>query len=170
MNIESHVIEIYTDGSGDPISRLGCWAAILFIGREKIILEGSAEETTHQRMELLAIIESLDHVQANTIEGVINVYTDSQYAMGLIERSVELKKLKFRTLNNKEFRNEELMRAFLERAERPGVSFFKLKAHQKVKEGNYNREVDLLVRKSLRQLVNSQTPDSSAAGQQDAPL
>ncbi len=153
MNDTSSIIEIYTDGSGDPLSRAGAWASIVFFGGSRIILEGASAETTHQRMELSAIIESIKYVETNGLSGSINIYTDSQYALGLIERRTQLVASKFRTVNNKKFRNEDLMHEFIKMTEKPGINFFKIKAHQKIREGNYNREVDLLVRKNLRKIV-----------------
>jgi len=153
MSTTNPVIDIYTDGSGDPLSRIGAWASILFINGDRIILEGSETETTHQRMELIAIIKSIKYVEANRLSNSVNIYTDSQYALGLIERKQDLVASGFRTINNKTFRNEDLMREFLQTIEKSGLNFFKIKAHQKIKEGNYNREVDLLVRKNLRKAI-----------------
>ncbi len=60
--MEEKVIIIYTDGSCNPKIGIGAWATIIFINEGKITLEGSAKDTTHQRMELIAVIEAFSHV------------------------------------------------------------------------------------------------------------
>ena len=54
----------------------GGWAAIIVRNGKEIIVNGSAESTTNQRMELMAIISGLEMV--NESEEVI-IYSDSQY-------------------------------------------------------------------------------------------
>ena len=54
-------IEIYTDGSCHTQICIGAWASIILIGNEKINLSGVVENTTHNRMEILAVIKALDY-------------------------------------------------------------------------------------------------------------
>ena len=42
---------------------MGAWAAVILVENEKKILTGIAENTTHQRMEITAVIEALNYVQ-----------------------------------------------------------------------------------------------------------
>ena len=53
-------IIIYTDGSCNPEYKIGAWAVVLFVEDEKIVLSGTAEQTTHQRMELTAVIRAFE--------------------------------------------------------------------------------------------------------------
>ena len=57
--------EIYTDGSCHTQHCIGAWASIVFIGNEKIILSGKEINTTHNRMELLAVINAVEYIQNN---------------------------------------------------------------------------------------------------------
>ena len=52
-------VEIYTDGacSGNPGK--GGWGAVLVYGERKKEISGGNENTTNNRMELTAVIESL---------------------------------------------------------------------------------------------------------------
>ena len=69
-------IEIYTDGacSGNPGP--GGWGAILMYKGHKKELSGYADDTTNNRMELLAAIEALN---ALTEPCDVRLYTDSAY-------------------------------------------------------------------------------------------
>ena len=74
-------IEIYTDGacSGNPGP--GGYAGILFYkGKEKIV-SGGEQKTTNNRMELTAVIKSLE-VLKEVCE--IDLYTDSAYVCNAI--------------------------------------------------------------------------------------
>ena len=69
-------VEIYTDGacSGNPGP--GGWGAILrYDGHEKE-MSGGEKDTTNNRMEMMAVIESLGALKK---ESRVKVYTDSKY-------------------------------------------------------------------------------------------
>ena len=55
-------IIIYTDGecSGNPGK--GGWAAILIFEKEKKLINGGEQTTTNNRMELTAVIKSLESI------------------------------------------------------------------------------------------------------------
>lgn len=77
--LKSEVV-IYTDGGCDPNPGPGGWGAILLFqnknGHHEKEISGNAKETTNNRMEVTAMIESL-----KTLKRPCNVivYTDSQY-------------------------------------------------------------------------------------------
>ncbi len=66
---------VYTDGAciGNPGA--GGWAAILFNATGKRILTGAEEQTTNNRMELIASIQALKFIK---IKSKINIFTDSK--------------------------------------------------------------------------------------------
>ncbi|MFA4836487.1 MAG: cyclic pyranopterin monophosphate synthase MoaC [Dehalococcoidia bacterium] len=70
------MIDIYTDGacSGNPGP--GGWAAIVVQDGRRAELKGSADQTTNNRMELLAAIEGLASIPDNSD---VRVHSDSQY-------------------------------------------------------------------------------------------
>ena len=53
------MIDIYTDGacSGNPGP--GGWGAVVIVDGQQAILKGGLDETTNNRMELIAVIEGL---------------------------------------------------------------------------------------------------------------
>lgn len=67
---------IYTDGACKGNPGIGGWGAILIYGAITKEINGYADETTNNRMELTAVIESLKVIKRKC---EIVIYTDSQY-------------------------------------------------------------------------------------------
>jgi cyclic pyranopterin phosphate synthase len=80
------MIEIYTDGAYNPVSRQGGWGAVIIENGEKQVFSGTVAHTTNNRMEISAALESLQHVINNA---EVTVYTDSQYLFGCMSRGWE---------------------------------------------------------------------------------
>ena len=78
------MIEIYTDGacSGNP--GLGGWAAIVVEDGSKRMLHGRQENTTNNRMELLAVIKGVKSVPESS---EVTVFSDSQYVVNTMTRN-----------------------------------------------------------------------------------
>jgi ribonuclease HI len=84
---------VYTDGSCDPTSnnKPGGWAALLIDNKGKLIeMKGAEQPTTNNRMELLAIINSLKFLLENNPDETVrqymcvDLYTDSTYCTNSI--------------------------------------------------------------------------------------
>ena len=76
-------IKVYTDGacSGNP--GIGGWGAIILVDDKKpIYLKGGSQDTTNNKMELTAAIESLKFF---SISSKIQIFTDSKYVKNGIE-------------------------------------------------------------------------------------
>ena len=147
--------EIYTDGSCHTQYRIGTWVAIMLIGKEKKILSEIITGTTHNRMELMAVLKGIEYVKAHCQNiTTIKIYTDSQYVTGLPARKEKLLSTDFITGKGSALQNADLIKIFFETLSVLTVEFIKIKAHQK-KDGtiNYNREADMLCRKLLRNAV-----------------
>lgn len=152
-NVGTPSICLYTDGSCHTQLKKGAWASIIFIHHQKIILEGIVTNTTHQRMELTAIIKSLIYLKDhNLTHEKITVCTDSRYVADLLKRKERFIRLNFLTKNLKPIRNADLVKDLIELMEPLSIDFVKVKAHQKslTIDTRFNREVDLLVRKKMR--------------------
>ena len=148
-------IIIYTDGSCNADYFIGGWASILFIGDEKIVLSGFVTQTTHQRMELYAVIKSFEHlVNINLCNLPVLLYTDSQYVLDLPKRSVKWKASGFITNRSLPIRNVELVRELVDYFATIQLTIFKVKAHHWSGDENSNREVDKLSRSIVRDRVN----------------
>jgi ribonuclease HI len=153
------VVEIYTDGSCHTQYTIGAWAAILLASSEKIILKGEAQDTTHNRMELLAVINAIEFADEKFKNASLVVYTDSQYVERIPERKEKLKKNNFLTKKGTPLQNYDLVQQLICQIESHTIEFVKVKAHQRPEAGslnaqiNYNSEVDILARQIVRDAV-----------------
>lgn len=147
-------IKIYTDGSCHPKVLRGTWAATLFVGNEKISLQGLEENTTHNRMELLAVINAMRQIDTlNLSAQKIQIYSDSQYVVNLSSRMDKLEANNFITKAGKQLQNSDLLQILIKQIRTHAIEFVKVKAHQK--DGDvHNREVDMIARNLLRQSTN----------------
>lgn len=160
MHLPDHHAVVYTDGSCHTQLLTGAWVAIIFTGGEKYILSAVAKNTTHNRMELTAVIEALTYLESAHKEiTVIEIVSDSQYVTGLPGRAGKLLAGNFLTKKGKEIQNADLVKVFLQQVSSLQPVFTKVKAHQKQNGTlNYNIEADKYVRKLLREAVKeSQT-------------
>lgn len=147
--------EIYTDGSCHTQQCVGAWAAVLLIGEQKIVLSGKEIDTTHNRMEILAVINSIKHIQQNfKFITELKIVSDSQYVIGLVGRQAKFTASDFTTKAGKDIRNVDLVKELLQLLSVIKVQFVKIKAHQKATDiVNYNIEVDKLSRQLVRESV-----------------
>ena len=100
------MINIYTDGacSGNPGK--GGWGAYIEAENSVEELSGYENSTTNNRMELTAVIKSLEYIQ-NPVE--INIFTDSKYVMDGINTWIKnWKKNNWKTSNKKPVKNKDL--------------------------------------------------------------
>ena len=99
--------KIYTDGacSGNPGP--GGWGAVIFDkNNNQINISGKEQNTTNNRMELLAAIMALKKVKSNSD---IIIYTDSTYVKnGITEWMVKWKKNGWKNASKKPVKNKEL--------------------------------------------------------------
>lgn len=154
--MENKKIEIYTDGSCSTQLKVGGWAAILLIDKEKKVLQGSESNTTHNRMEMLAVIKSLEYVLENiSKKSIIQVYTDSQYVFRIPERAEKLQSNNFITKKGNELNNKDLIQRLIQLLDQHDIQIIKVKAHQKkTHTPNYNRDVDKLSRQIVRNKIH----------------
>ncbi|QFT33680.1 Ribonuclease HI [Labrenzia sp. THAF82] len=126
MSTENRVT-IYTDGacSGNPGP--GGWGAILRFGGHERELQGGEEETTNNRMELMAAIEALNTLKRPC---AVDLYTDSTYVRSGIREWLEgWKRKNWRTAANKPVKNADLWQALDSARERHDVTWHWVKGH-----------------------------------------
>jgi ribonuclease HI len=151
MTNTSIPIEIYTDGSSHTQKLIGAWAAIIYYNKTKIIIKQVETNTSHNRMEMQAVIQAIKFVDTNYSTNIpIIINSDSQYVVNLVDRKEKLKKNEFITKKGNPVKNLDLVITLIDQIETHEITFNKIKAH--VKDGDIkNREVDLLVRKLMRE-------------------
>ena len=149
------IIKIYTDGSCHTKLKIGAWASVILFLDKKIELSGKALETTNNRMELTAVIETINYLIKNKLNfSKLKIYTDSQYVEQLSFRKKKLKRNNFITKKGTPIQNVDLVKKMINFIETIELEFIKVKAHQKKTDIiNYNIVVDKLSRKIVRQTV-----------------
>lgn len=150
-------VAIYTDGACHPPSRTGSWVAKMWQNEEVVWLHKIEEDTTHQRMELTAVIEGVRAAYKQFCDfQIIDVYTDSQYVVDLPARRDKIEVQGFRTKKGRDRVNSDLLKQFFELLDQAQVHLHKVKAHQKQTHASkHNRAVDQLARKLLRKQVSN---------------
>jgi len=134
------MIKIYTDGacSGNPGK--GGWAAVILNGNSIEKISGSAENTTNNRMELMALISALKFVKDQDLE----IFTDPKYAKDGIEKwIINWKKNGWKTSNKEDVKNKDLWIELDKLNEQKKIKWTWVKGHAGDK---YNSLADELAR------------------------
>lgn len=137
-------ITIYTDGacSGNPGP--GGWGAVLLFGEHEKEIYGGEPDTTNNRMELMAAIESLNSLKEPC---TVALYTDSQYVKGGITEWIQgWKKRGWKTAAKKPVKNQDLWQALDEAVSKHSVEWHWVKGHA---GDELNERADALARKGV---------------------
>ncbi len=138
------IVEIYTDGacSGNPGP--GGWGAILRYNGHERELSGGAEDTTNNRMEMMAVIEALRALKKRSR---VELYTDSQYVKQGIEDWLKGWKAKgWKTSNKKPVKNQDLWMEIDDLVLQHDISFHWVRGHDGHPE---NERADALARAAI---------------------
>jgi len=133
-------VEIYTDGacSGNP-GKGGWCAVLLYKGHEKV-LSGFEDDTTNNRMELMAAIKGLEALKEKCR---VKLYSDSAYLVnafleGWLENWV---KNGWTRGKGKEIKNLDLWQRLYSLTQQHSVQWVKVKGHS---DNDYNNRCDKL--------------------------
>ena len=100
------MIKIYTDGACKGNPGVGGWGAIIMQNDKNIELFGGENETTNNRMELMAVIMALKEISSNL---ELTIYTDSTYVQkGISEWIKNWKVNNWRSSSKKPVKNKDL--------------------------------------------------------------
>ena len=122
------MIKIYTDGSCKGNPGIGGWGALLVHNEQSIEIFDGELETTNNRMELMAVIEALNH--AASMNDDIQIYTDSSYVQkGIQEWILNWKKNGWRSSNKKPVKNQDLWQELDRLNSSLKVEWFWVKGH-----------------------------------------
>jgi ribonuclease HI len=141
---EAGRLTIYTDGacSGNPGP--GGWGAILMFGEHRKELKGGERDTTNNRMELLAAIESLEALKRPS---TVDLYTDSAYVKNGITSWIHgWKRNGWKTAGKKPVKNVELWQRLDAALASHKVSWHWVKGHAGHPE---NERADELAREGM---------------------
>lgn len=92
-------ITVYTDGSSYGNPGPGGWGAVLTFNNHRKEIHGKLYDVTNNEAELTAILKALETITKKGHNRNIAIYSDSQYAVGVLDRSYKAKANK--TLINK---------------------------------------------------------------------
>ena len=96
----------FTDGACRGNPGPGGWGVVLIQGSKKTEMSGSSQNTTNNRMEMIAAIEALSHVPINS---KITLTTDSQYLKNGIQGWIKnWKRNGWRLKNGESVKNQDL--------------------------------------------------------------
>lgn len=141
------MIEIFTDGACRGNPGPGGWGALLRAGKHEKELWGGESHTTNNRMEMMAVIKSLEALK-NPSEVVLT--TDSQYVRkGITEWIVGWKKRNWLTAAKKPVKNVELWKEIDALASTHTVEWRWVKGHSGHTE---NERVDDLANRGIDEL------------------
>ena len=138
---------VYTDGacSGNPGP--GGWGATIKIDRETFEIYGGEDNTTNNRMELIAAIKALEYLNENH---KITLYTDSNYVKdGITKWIFNWKKNNWKTSTKKPVKNSDLWIQLDEIQNKREVKWNWVKGHA----GNLgNERADELARMGIKEI------------------
>lgn len=131
-------VDIYTDGacSGNP-GKGGYCAILIYNGVEKIV-SGSEDNTTNNRMELLAVIKGIEALKEPC---TVNLFSDSRYVVDAFNQGwIDSWQVNgWKTSNKKEVKNVDLWQKLLNQCSIHQVTFIKVKGHA---DNPYNNRCD----------------------------
>lgn len=149
-------VDIYTDGacSGNPGP--GGWGAVLLAGSHEKEIWGGEAQTTNNRMELMAVIQALDHLKRPV---KARVHTDSQYVQkGISEWIHGWKARGWKTAAKTPVKNADLWQELERAAQRHDVQWIWVRGHA----GNVgNERADALARRGAASIMGTATASSS---------
>ena len=144
--------KIYTDGacSGNPGP--GGWGAVIFDNNNnQTNISGKENNTTNNRMEILAAIMALKKIKCNS---QITIYTDSTYVKnGITEWMLNWKKNDWKTASKKPVKNKDLWIQLNDLVEQYEIAWYWVKGHS----GHPgNERADALANLGLDRMLNTQ--------------
>ena len=140
------VVEIFTDGacSGNPGP--GGWGAVLRWNGHERELQGFANPTTNNRMEMMAAISALEALKRPSR---VHLHTDSQYLRDGITRFIHAWKTRgWKTADKKPVKNIDLWQRLDAAAKPHQVEWFWIKGHSGHVE---NERADALARAGIEE-------------------
>ena len=148
MATDKKRVEIYTDGACRGNPGPGGWAVLMRYGGHEKELSGAEQQTTNNRMELLAAIAGL---RALKRKSHVKLTTDSQYVQkGVTEWLADWKDRNWRTSGRKPVKNEDLWRQLDEAVAKHEVSFEWVRGHSGHPE---NEHVDQLANAAIDRML-----------------
>lgn len=147
-------VDIYTDGacSGNPGP--GGWGAILRYGEKEKVISGFEENTTNNRMELIAAISALKMLKQPCS---VRLFSDSAYLVNAFNKNwvQNWSKNGWINSNREEIKNKELWEELLNLCKIHDVKWIKVEGHS---DNEYNSRCDKLATEEIRRNSRNGSP------------
>lgn len=126
---------IYTDGACTNNPGPGGWAAVLLHGEHRKEISGGEKDTTNNRMELRAVIESLKSLKQPC---QVKLHSDSAYIVNCFQQKwyINWQKNGWLTSTKKPVENKDLWQELLTLTQTHQIQFIKVKGHSDVELNN----------------------------------
>jgi len=146
-------VEIYTDGACKNNPGPGGWAAILIYNQHEKQISGFVENTTNNRMELMAIVEALQVLKDSCI---VKIFTDSAYAYNAFTKNwIKTWQCNNWMNSNKEpVANQDLWQQIIELSNKHKMEWNKVKGHS---DNELNNRCDLLAKDEIKRKVKNKS-------------
>lgn len=124
---DENIIELFSDGACKGNPGLGGWGVLIKNSKTLNELKGSQQQTTNNRMELIAVIEGLKSIKKHSH---IQITTDSMYVKnGINEWINNWKKNGWRTAAKKPVKNKDLWQELDELVQNYSIKWLWVKGH-----------------------------------------
>ena len=145
-------VTIYTDGACRGNPGPGGYGAIMMYKGHRKELSGGFRHTTNNRMELLAVIESLKALKSSC---KVNLYTDSKYISDAINKGwiIKWKTKNWMKSPMESVKNKDLWLELDKLRSIHNIGFFWVKGHS---DNEYNNQADEIAVKASRDTPNLQ--------------
>jgi len=146
-HIHMEKVIIYTDGACRGNPGQGGWGALLQHEKGQKKIYGGEENTTNNRMELLAAIMALDSLKRSC---QVELYTDSVYVKdGITKWLKNWQQNNWKTSNKKEVKNKDLWMKLIESSSPHEINWRWVKGHAGI---TGNEVADQLANKGIDSL------------------
>ena len=123
----SRKIELFTDGACKGNPGLGGWGVLIKYSKISNELKGTQQQTTNNRMELIAVIEGLKSIKENAH---IKITTDSMYVKNGINQWINnWKRNGWKTAAKKPVKNKDLWQELDELVQNYSIKWIWVKGH-----------------------------------------
>jgi|TARA_B100001964_G_scaffold170317_1_gene187358 ribonuclease HI len=123
----SRKIELFTDGACKGNPGLGGWGVLIINSKISNELKGTQQQTTNNRMELIAVIEGLKSIKGNAH---IEITTDSMYVKNGINQWINnWKNNGWKTAAKKPVKNKDLWQELDDLVQNYSIKWVWVKGH-----------------------------------------
>ena len=152
-------INLFTDGSAHPASRVGYGATLLVLDLcanpeqlKPCVRLKRFEDTSSTQLEIETLIWALQGIPS----GKVTIYTDSQNIIGLPERRARLEKKEYRSSAGTPLKQAALYQEFFRLLDVLDCTFVKVKGHRQKNDKTTIDHIFTLVDRASRQALRTE--------------